>query len=321
MNHLLMRTIMVPLYILLYYTSSFSQSINDKPVIDTSAYNNWYKLIDATVKISSDGRFVAYKIENYPRSHQTVVVRSVQTTWERKFVDALSFDLFEINGKQKGMVLLPGDTLLILDPGSDKVERIPNVRYYGKTSLTGNLKMLEICMIDRTLILIDCLTGKRVVFSGIDKHQCIDHANKMIFSSGNHILLCDLENMRSDTVLTISSGPLEFKRVRAAPRSGKIILSFSLKKNGKEIQEFGMIEKNRKYQRLISDEMLGAGFSLSAGDFGLTANDSDMVFKVEQKREVERQEPPGLPLVIWSSQDDQLLKDPKKLDQTPEVSI
>ncbi|MBL4678941.1 MAG: hypothetical protein JKY70_22530 [Mucilaginibacter sp.] len=59
-----------------------------KPIINERAIKSWQWVNNPS--ISADGKFVAYYIENKPAGHNSLVIKSSNSSWESVFIDAKS---------------------------------------------------------------------------------------------------------------------------------------------------------------------------------------------------------------------------------------
>src|SRR5687768_349780 len=71
--------------------ATFLNSKHGKAAIDAKAIDHWLKLGHSnTVKITNDGDYFCYALENQPYKSRTVVVQSINGSWKKEFVGASS---------------------------------------------------------------------------------------------------------------------------------------------------------------------------------------------------------------------------------------
>jgi dipeptidyl aminopeptidase/acylaminoacyl peptidase len=98
-----------------------------KPIIDTPAIKNWID-VDAP-SISDDGKYVGFIIRKGGfGGYYTLNIQSTSHNWQKTFDRIRSYSF--LSYKNKVVIHTSGDSLIILEPGTDKIELIPEVLSY-----------------------------------------------------------------------------------------------------------------------------------------------------------------------------------------------
>lgn len=103
---------------------SYGQNNSSRPMIDSAAYAQWSYL--GNYHLSSNGDYLAYEINNKPRSSRTLVVRSANGEWQQTFVGGKFVDFTK--DSRKAILTLRGDSLAVLSLGGSAVSYINPVQ-------------------------------------------------------------------------------------------------------------------------------------------------------------------------------------------------
>jgi dipeptidyl aminopeptidase/acylaminoacyl peptidase len=148
-----------------------------KPVIDFQAIANWPKL-GGLVRISPNGKFVLFSIENQPTGSSTTIVQSMDNSWKKEFVGISGGIITE---DSRRMVWKQGDSLCLLTLGGNEKVDIPHISRYEL--FTRNKKCwlaYEKTTEHRTLVLRDLNSGKEEVLPRVEQYQ-FDSQKKSLF--------------------------------------------------------------------------------------------------------------------------------------------
>lgn len=106
----------------------FRIGLGQKPAIDTSILGKWHYVANA--KISNNGNYFSYTIENQPLGGSTLIVRGVRdSTWQKQYIQGK--DGF-FSGDNNMFIFNRNDTLFFLKLGKDSITAIPNVSSYKR---------------------------------------------------------------------------------------------------------------------------------------------------------------------------------------------
>lgn len=150
--------------LLLLLAIVFSASLlkAQKPCLDINVLGKWPKV--SNPKINNNGAFICYNIDNQPVGSTTLIVKSLNGEWERKFV-GISEGLFLDDDLR--FIFQKGDSLFILDLGKDKqsvlfasLYRLP--KYNKKKWLA-----YKVSSTSSDIMLRDLTTGNERVFNNV----------------------------------------------------------------------------------------------------------------------------------------------------------
>jgi hypothetical protein len=74
----------------------FPQNSPVKPPLDLQTYKTWSSI--GYGKISDDGKYVIYDIDNEPAGSRTYIVKAMDNSWEKKYIGALAARFDEHRG-------------------------------------------------------------------------------------------------------------------------------------------------------------------------------------------------------------------------------
>jgi dipeptidyl aminopeptidase/acylaminoacyl peptidase len=139
-----------------------------KPVIDFQAIEDWPKL-GGLVRISPNGKYVLYSIENQPVGSSTTVVQSTDNLWKKEFV-GISWGIFTEDSRR--MVWKQGDSVCLLTLGSNEKVCIPHINRYEL--FTRNKKCwlaYEKTNGEKELVLRNLNNGQEESLPGVEQYQ------------------------------------------------------------------------------------------------------------------------------------------------------
>jgi len=116
--------------ILCFCTVDFSL-IAQKPVIDSSVYQKWPSVGDA--KISNNGKYALYWINNEPVGSQTLIISSTDGSWRKLLPGVPKGVPYFTRDSRKAIVKLSGDSLAIFTLGEIRTEVITHVKSFRIT--------------------------------------------------------------------------------------------------------------------------------------------------------------------------------------------
>jgi hypothetical protein len=152
---------LLSLIVILCFGTTFSQKI----ILDTSAVKNWPTVSDG--KISNDGEFISYRINNQPVGENTLVIKSIDDHVFKNIIGA-SGETFSEDSKwcvfKKG-----GDSLYFFNTKYNTTYLVPKVQQVlypknNKNFIAYNKKETD------ELYLRDLLTNQEKRFEGVSRY-------------------------------------------------------------------------------------------------------------------------------------------------------
>ncbi|MDR6786456.1 dienelactone hydrolase [Pedobacter africanus] len=168
---------MKSLIIWLLLIVSANQVIAQKSVIGESTYAMWPTL--KSPKISANGQYVGYIIDNQPVGGSTLVLKQGKSVWRRDFKGVSNV---EFSSDSKYAIFIQGkDSLAIFSLGTDNIEYIPKVSNF-EVSKNGFMNWVYYSLSDKqkTLIVKDLETCKLKMFKGVVESWCSDNGKTIL---------------------------------------------------------------------------------------------------------------------------------------------
>lgn len=151
-----------------------------KKKIDTAAYLSWPEI--GTPKISNDGKYLSYVIQNKPEGGHTMVFQSTDAKWKKEFIAAGEIQIASdsrFSAFKKGM-----DSLGYITAGTNFVQYIPNVSSF---EIKGSGENEQLCYnlndTEKTLVLKNISTNKEKRFKGIERYSFSADGKILIFKT------------------------------------------------------------------------------------------------------------------------------------------
>lgn len=168
------------LFSILIASSCFGQ----KPLIDSSVYENWPQIADGA-SISNDGQYALYETyagTNYlRRTFDKQIIQSTCTSW-RVEIDGSLNCMFTQNSRQ-AIILLPGDSLEIVTLGGASIEYKSHISAF-RLQERGKEEWLAYLLDtpDRKLVVVNLVTGEQISFTSVKDY---------FFSGDGEVLLLE----------------------------------------------------------------------------------------------------------------------------------
>lgn len=144
--------------ILIYIFSLLSYAKAQKPVLDSTAIRDWQSI--GSAKISSNGKYVMYEIQNKPIGKSTLVLKSVDSKWMKEYARCNDAQ-FTSDGKYV-VIKSDNNSLMVLLLGSNILRHIPNVSFY---EIIGKGKNEYLCYMlnnEEDMFVVGSLNSKEV---------------------------------------------------------------------------------------------------------------------------------------------------------------
>lgn len=188
------------LIVLLCTVSAYAQ----KPPIDATTYHNWASL-DDFLKISNDGKWVSYIVNDIPAGSSTLFIKSLKNKWERSFqgLDDLSF-----SNDSRLAIFMRKNNLIRLTLGTDKMDSVADV-----TGFTVHAKKdILIYKLNNGRLVVDYLHGrKKAIFDSATKYWLSPDETSIVIQTTAGIEWVDLQkNARFTVSKNNSAGEVVF---------------------------------------------------------------------------------------------------------------
>jgi len=201
MKRFLFVLIFLHVYAICWSQKQIQISYTGKPFIDSTAIVNWPWL--GLSKISDDGKFCMYSIENQPVESHTLIIKSTEKNWKKEFVNAE--DGFFSPDSRK-FIFQSKDTLSFLMLGSDHLSYVTEVNSYKQISHQKD-GWLAYLLNNNTqeLVLQNMLSGKETCFPGVTNYTFGPGGKSLLIQSHdkNGLLQLQWVNLSKTTVRTI----------------------------------------------------------------------------------------------------------------------
>jgi dienelactone hydrolase len=150
------------------YLNQIIQPLNSKPAIDFKAIENWQRLDLNAPIISNDGKWFSYKTFRGNNSSQmeNLMIQSTSGSWNKEFPQA-SNGVF--SGDSKKYLLKLGDSLCLLELGSDQSKYITEVASY-QIDNSNKANWVAWQLKDQALVLHHLSGGKERTFKGVTNY-------------------------------------------------------------------------------------------------------------------------------------------------------
>jgi len=171
-----MRNKILIIYFILGFNTFRCLAQIQKPIIDRVAYNSWAAV--GGVQISNDGKFVIFTINNEPLNGKTIVLKSTDGKWERKYLGG-SGGSFSPNS-QIAVLDKHGGGIVVFLKDKEELE-FSNPKYFVE-----NLGLF-VYKREGDLIIEDPLTRKRDVIANVKTYKAMDRVEGLLLTLGGHL--------------------------------------------------------------------------------------------------------------------------------------
>jgi dipeptidyl aminopeptidase/acylaminoacyl peptidase len=202
-----------------------------KLVIDSSTYGKW-QTISGISKISNDGDYVMYQLDNVPILGHTLVIQALHSDWKIEIVNSFSTINSCFSKDNHYGILFSNDTIGILELGTSNIEYIFNVASFNMLySNTGNWLIYHLKSHNKELHLRNLFSRSESVFK--------DVTNYLINEEGTDLI------MERNDVLN--------KRVELALFNLSLVKSFTYYR-GSKVENIRFSRDNKKIAFETSDD-------------------------------------------------------------------
>ena len=138
----------------------------NKPIIDSTMVGTW-PVLTGDIKISSDGRYVAYHIRNQPLGSNTLVLQATKGNWKQERpVRRGNINLIYFSADSRHLVWQNGDSLFLDPMGQNQKKLLALIS--GPCLTPGKTKGIWLAWHDKSkqenLVLYNLVTGQKLTF-------------------------------------------------------------------------------------------------------------------------------------------------------------
>jgi dipeptidyl aminopeptidase/acylaminoacyl peptidase len=176
---------------------SLSKAKSSKPPLDSSAYRKWAWVSNA--KISNNGNYVFYTINNKPIGSKTTVLQATTDEWKLELpgIENVSFT----DESKQAVFIKPGDSLCLQDLGGNTNIEIPNVSSFVLVKYDKGEWLVYQAKGSKTVVIRNLATGNEQNWQNIISYW---------FSGDGNILVVQTEEKKdTDIVYTLKWNDLE----------------------------------------------------------------------------------------------------------------
>jgi dipeptidyl aminopeptidase/acylaminoacyl peptidase len=210
-------------------TVFFLCGYGQKPVIDSNAYKIWTTVSD--LKISDDGNYICYTINNLPTGSSTLVLKGVANSWEKLVANATSNSTTITRNGRWAICTKPGDSICIIKLGTNDIENLANVGAYQVQSNQSEAVIAYILTAPANeLVLVNL---------DLDTHREYKAVSDYLFSNNGKLLLIKsdngIANVFTSSVQLITLNDYNRKTIWASPDSISKVDNFTFDDQGGQI--------------------------------------------------------------------------------------
>ncbi len=159
---------MKPFILLVFSLLMFiTESIGQKPVIDSNAIVNWSTLsMNHPVKLTNDGKYFAYTTSVHFQSDGTrLVLQKIDNIWQKQF-PVLPNALLQADSKKA--IIHYGDTLNFIELGTDKSKQVLHISSYKEPDRNkGKWIAYQLSNESNEMVLQNVITGMERRFASV----------------------------------------------------------------------------------------------------------------------------------------------------------
>lgn len=281
----------------------FPQNSISKPAIDTIAYKTWSSV--GKVKISNDGKYVLYSITNEPLGSQTLVIKSIEGKWEKKYIGSKFAD-FSSNSTIVILDKPDGNGLYMINLKDKKqVEISKYVRFIKELNLLTYLK-------EDRLIIEDPLAFKKDTVDNVKEYRFLDGTNGLLITQKNKEQTESLDfswyDLSSKKKISIWQGNSIENIISST--DGKAIAFIAENKALKDSRNVCVYQYPNNKSEVVFEENRLIGQRIENLRM-FCANNNNLIVTIREKDDTPLKAPNSVDVNIWSYKDNQL--QPKQL--------
>lgn len=141
-------------------------ALTHKPLININTYSKWPS-VGSHITISSNGKYVSYRIENLPTSHSTLIIKKIKSNWELEFIDAE--EAFFTEDSNNAILKNKGDSLCIINLTTKSIEFIPNIStFVVKSSKKASYVYYQQTTSSQDLAIRNINSKKEIIYSNVE---------------------------------------------------------------------------------------------------------------------------------------------------------
>jgi dienelactone hydrolase len=274
------------------FITNLNWAQSGKPPIDLSVYHQWPYVTDP--KLSDDGKYFAYNIQNQPEGSNTLVVRSIQGNWQRQMPGG-SNGRFCISSQY--FIYQRHDSMLVITTGSNREKQFAQSEFIQSLPIkNGQWIALKV---NSAFLLYDLTSGKSVRYENMELSQVNNSGTAATLwrkqGDSVELLYLDLFTRKLKVIFkSLNSGIVFFS---ANDRQLAFKVQPDQSGTGSEIWLYG-IEDN--YARKLLGDLSNQGQTnyLKVGDIQAFSKDCSRLFFSLDAPPIQQQA--GIALDIWS---------------------
>lgn len=270
----------------LFYFLSFKRDvvaqkvvgINSKPIVDSSAYDNWPIVDIGSGKISNDGRYMSFAIRNLDGDVSESILKECKGNWILRMQNVSNV---EFSADSRMAIYSFKDTLRIIKLGTSNVEKIPHVKSF-QFKLLADGKWISYGVNDRKeLILRNLIDGRIKIYEAVNKYMFSDDGRVVVLESnmirsGDNLQTLNIVNISNDEMTNIWVGKGLTSFVLNTPATGVAFMVYDSINRGNSIW-FNKIGES-KSSLLVNDSISYLKDSLLLGDLQEVSADGRYIF-------------------------------------------
>ncbi|MEP7374615.1 MAG: prolyl oligopeptidase family serine peptidase [Chitinophagaceae bacterium] len=164
------------------FTEAQDKAGTFKPVIDSSAIDNWADLASSNTIISKNGRYFIYSISNKPAGDETLIIQSTNGSWKKEIIGTQD-GFFSDDNRQA--IFKKNDTLCFQQLGSDSIKLITGVFALKQpNNVKGKLLAYRLKKTNE-LIVRNLNSGKEQKFGEVEDFHFENNGNILLFNTKN----------------------------------------------------------------------------------------------------------------------------------------
>jgi dienelactone hydrolase len=173
-------------------------AVAQKPPLDSSVYSKWPAL--GYPKLSPDGRFVAYGVDNQPIGSSTLMIVATNGKWKKEYIGVSQAEFVNTSV----LLFRRSDTLYIQKLGTEGATYIPDVTSYVVAGDSNPWIAYQKKNDLQQVVVANLSSGKELTISKVNSFQFSRQSNFLVFQvaeqEGVELQIMDLKSMALRTI-------------------------------------------------------------------------------------------------------------------------
>lgn len=302
-----MKIFYLGIVILSFHSFTFSQTTTNKPAVDTSLFHKWPHL--KSPKISINGKYVAFTINNQPIGQSTLIIRDTSNSWHLEFQGAHSA-FCEFSQDEKTLIFMNKDSIVIVSLGTNDVSYIANVSTFKfKDDSKNKWLAYQLYLPSETMVLQNLTTGEKQQYNVVADDFWFLGENKLLVNAFLKNKKKALQLISFETVCNIISDTLsaDVRNVVIDNENNQVAFIQTRGINNNTIRtlchyKLGMSQAIELY----NDSMLVNDSNLTLSSVRKFSNDGTLIFLTVNKKEILKENTNKVQVDVWSYLDPRL---------------